>query len=94
MQALASTGCATQFVQDMTWTSMCRRVFITQDGQLGLGPRTVADGDVVAVLPGSSIPLFFGRRRHGPRLSMSLLGQRCCMASWITKSQKRRMGRL
>ncbi|KAM3525505.1 hypothetical protein NHJ13051_003937 [Beauveria bassiana] len=57
VKALAATGCATQIVQDMTWTSMCRRVFITRDGQLGLGPRTVADGDVVAVLPGSKYPL-------------------------------------
>lgn len=57
LHALAASGCATQIVQDMTWTSMCRRVFITHDSQIGLGPRIMAAGDVVAVLPGSKYPL-------------------------------------
>lgn len=57
VRTLASSGQAAQIVQDMTWTSMCRRVFITQEGHLGLGPRTMASDDIVAVLPGSKFPL-------------------------------------
>lgn len=57
VHVLASDGSATQIVQDMTWTSMCRRVFITTSGHLGLGPRIIAQGDVVAIVPGSKYPL-------------------------------------
>ncbi|ORY70513.1 heterokaryon incompatibility protein, partial [Pseudomassariella vexata] len=39
VEKLASKGSAAQFVQDMTWTSMCRKVFRTKKGHIGLGPR-------------------------------------------------------
>ncbi|TQW00411.1 hypothetical protein V2A60_001496 [Cordyceps javanica] len=74
VRALAATGCATQMVQDMTWTSMCRRVFITRDGQLGLGPRTVAIDDVVAVLPGSKYPLLLRQRSASNECEYELVG--------------------
>ncbi|ATY63515.1 HET domain [Cordyceps militaris] len=74
VRALAATGCATQIVQDMTWTSMCRRVFITRDGQLGLGPRIVAEGDVVAVLPGSRFPLVLRPTGTNPGTEYQLVG--------------------
>ncbi|OAA80057.1 HET domain protein [Akanthomyces lecanii RCEF 1005] len=74
MQALAALGCAAQVVQDMTWTSMCRRVFITRDGQLGLGPRIMAGGDVVAVLPGSRYPLLLREKTGGAETEHELVG--------------------
>lgn len=76
VQALAARGCSTQFVQDMTWTSMCRRVFVTKDGQLGLGPRIVAAGDVVAVLPGVRYPLLLRAKTNGagPETEFELVG--------------------
>lgn len=57
VETLASTGSASQFVQDMTWTSMCRKVFRTTEGHMGLGPRTLAHDDICVVLKGSVYPL-------------------------------------
>ncbi|KAJ6788679.1 hypothetical protein PWT90_07255 [Aphanocladium album] len=74
VETLASPGCATQIVQDMTWTSMCRRVFITEDGQLGLGPRIVASDDVVAVIPGSKYPLVLRKTNATVTVEYELVG--------------------
>lgn len=57
VEALASNGSAAQYVQDMTWTSMCRRVFRTANGNIGLGPRIMREADVVIVAKGSRYPL-------------------------------------
>jgi hypothetical protein len=38
VQTMAARGSAQQFIQDMTWTSMCRKVFRTAKGHIGLGP--------------------------------------------------------
>lgn len=54
---LASSGSAKQYVQDMTWTSMCRRVFRTANGSIGLGPRIMSKDDIVIVTKGSKYPL-------------------------------------
>ena len=56
LETLAASGSDTQFIQDMTWTSMCRRVFCTADGHIGLGPRILQRGDVCAVVRGSLYP--------------------------------------
>lgn len=68
IQNLASTGSAVQFVQDMTWTSMCRRVFRTANGFIGLGPRVLATGDVCVVVKGSMYPLVLRRQVDGFQL--------------------------
>ncbi|TAQ87061.1 hypothetical protein B7494_g4609 [Chlorociboria aeruginascens] len=57
MEDLASQGTDAQFIQDMTWTSMCRRVFRTAKGHIGLGPRIMKNGDVCAVLVGAGYPM-------------------------------------
>ncbi|CEJ91076.1 hypothetical protein VHEMI06814 [[Torrubiella] hemipterigena] len=57
VQNLASSGSAEQYVQDMTWTSMCRRVFRTSNGSIGLGPRIMSKDDIVIVTKGSKYPL-------------------------------------
>lgn len=57
VEHLAAEGSAAQFIQDMTWTSMCRKVFRTAEGHIGLGPRIMKNGDVCAVMSGSIYPL-------------------------------------
>ena len=64
-QRLASGGSANQFVQDMTWTSMCRKVFRTAAGHIGLGPRILAHGDVCVVIHGSVYPLILRQVQGG-----------------------------
>ncbi|KAI0129592.1 heterokaryon incompatibility protein [Xylariales sp. AK1849] len=68
VEKLASGGSADQFVQDVTWTSMCRRVFRTAKGHIGLGPRTMRKDDVCAVVLGSIYPLVL--RKHGDRYQL------------------------
>ncbi|KAI4594402.1 hypothetical protein KJ359_008426 [Pestalotiopsis sp. 9143b] len=65
VEELASKGSAALFIQDMTWTSMCRKVFRTSRGTFGLGPRIMEKGDVCAVVLGSVYPLIL--RKHGTR---------------------------
>lgn len=57
VQTMAARGTSHQFVQDMTWNSMCRKVFRTADGHFGCGPRTMQEGDVVVVLLGAVYPM-------------------------------------
>lgn len=61
VQTMAARGSANQFVQDMTWTSMCRKVFRTAKGHIGLGPRIVKEGDLCVVLPGAVYPMILRR---------------------------------
>ncbi|KAK9421276.1 putative Heterokaryon incompatibility domain-containing protein [Seiridium unicorne] len=61
-EELASTGSAAQFIQDMTWTSMCRKVFRTPKGHFGLGPRIMEKGDICVIVFGSVYPLIL--RKH------------------------------
>jgi len=64
LESLAGEDSATQFIQDMTWTSMCRRVFRTCDGHIGLGHRTMREDDVCVVLQGSGYPMVLRRCGH------------------------------
>ena len=57
IEKLSEAGDAHKFVQDMTWTSMCRKLFRTFKGHIGLGPRTMFHGDVCVVVEGSRYPL-------------------------------------
>jgi hypothetical protein len=57
IQTMGDSGSAHQFVQDMTWTSMCRKVFRTSKGHTGLGPRIMRKGDVCVVLLGAVYPM-------------------------------------
>ena len=67
---MAARGSAIQFTQDMTWNSMCRKVFRTANGYIGLGPRTMKKDDVCVVLSGAIYPIVL-RRREG---SFELVG--------------------
>jgi hypothetical protein len=61
IQMMADRGSAHQFVQDMTWTSMCRKVFRTAEGHIGLGPRIMREGDICVVLLGAVYPMVLRR---------------------------------
>jgi Heterokaryon incompatibility protein (HET) len=56
-QTMAVKGSAHQFVQDMTWVSKCRRIFRTAEGHIGLGPRTMKEGDICIVASGAVYPM-------------------------------------
>jgi hypothetical protein len=60
-QTMAARGSAHQFVQDMTWTSMCRKVFRTAQGHIGLGPRIMKEGDICVVVLGVVYPIILRR---------------------------------
>ncbi len=57
IQTMGDRGSAHQFVQDMTWTSMCRKVFRTSNGYTGLGPRIMRNDDFCVVLLGAVYPM-------------------------------------
>ncbi len=57
VHSMAARGSEHQFVQDMTWTSMCRKVFRTSEGHIGLGPRIMRQGDICVVLLGAVYPM-------------------------------------
>jgi hypothetical protein len=61
VQTMAARGSADQFVQDMTWTSMCRKVFRTAKGHIGLGPRIMKEGDLCVVVLGAVYPMVLRR---------------------------------
>jgi len=61
VQTMAARGSAHQFVQDMTWTSMCRKVFRTAKGHIGLGPRIMKEGDLCVVVLGAVYPMVLRR---------------------------------
>lgn len=42
-----------------------KRLFATNEGQLGLGPNSVREGDEVWILAGADVPFLFRRRRDG-----------------------------
>jgi hypothetical protein len=62
LRAMASEGSPRQFVQDMTWNAMCRKVFRTAKGHFGLGPRTLKEGDLCVVLLGAIYPMVLRKR--------------------------------
>jgi hypothetical protein len=61
VQKMAARGSAHQFVQDMTWTSMCRKVFRTAKGHIGLGPRIMKANDLCVVFLGAVYPMVLRR---------------------------------
>jgi hypothetical protein len=79
VRKLAETGSAHQFVQDMTWTSMCRKVFRTTKGYFGLGPRIMRTGDICTVLSGAVYPMVLRKKGDdnfqliGPALIYALM---------------------
>jgi hypothetical protein len=61
VQKMAARGSAHQFVQEMTWTSMSRKVFRTAKGSIGLGPQIMKEGDLCVVLLGAAYPMILRR---------------------------------
>lgn len=57
LRTLAAKGETHRFVKDITWTSMCRRVFRTSKGHIGSGPRIMREGDIYIIAPGAAYPM-------------------------------------
>ena len=62
IREMASQGSASQYIQDITWTCMCRKVFRTANGHIGLGPRIMREGDLCVVLEGAIYPMILRKR--------------------------------
>jgi hypothetical protein len=57
-----------------------RRLFVTDQGLIGMGPHRAREGDVVAVLFGCSVPVVL-RERRGPPPSLSSLNEAAAAAA-------------
>ena len=56
LENLAVGGDATRFAEIAVQYCECRRLFLTMNGYLGLGPDTLQEGDVLCVLGGGDVP--------------------------------------
>jgi hypothetical protein len=52
------------FLECMTWTSMCRVVYRTRSGLVGMGSRVTRPGDLVCRVRGSSVLMTLRRIKH------------------------------
>tara|TARA_R110002003_G_scaffold55_4_gene4947 strand:+ start:3057 stop:5195 length:2139 start_codon:yes stop_codon:yes gene_type:complete len=55
IQRRAAGATSLIFVQDITWVSMCRVIFRTATGLIGMGPRVMRPGDVVCRVRGCPV---------------------------------------
>lgn len=53
---LVARGNAARFIETAVPLCECRRLFLTMNGYLGLGPDTLREGDVLCVLAGGDLP--------------------------------------
>jgi hypothetical protein len=68
MRRRADGASSQQFLECMTWTSMCRVVYRTRSGLVGMGSRITKPGDVVCRVRGS--PVFMTLRRANGEQSL------------------------
>lgn len=62
LRDLEAKGSAARFVQHMNFIFAGRRVFVTSNGHIGLGPQNMKAGDVCCVLIGSVVPIVLRRK--------------------------------
>jgi hypothetical protein len=55
VQHRAANASSLQFVQDITWIAMCRVIFRTSTGLIGMGPRVMQPGDLICRVRGSPV---------------------------------------
>jgi hypothetical protein len=55
IQRRAAGATSLTFLQDMTWVSMCRVIFRTSTGLIGMGPRVMRPADVVCRVRGCPV---------------------------------------
>lgn len=95
VQKMAAQGSSHQFIQDMTWTSMCRRVFRTSKGYFGLGPRIMRKDDICVVLLGAAYPMVLRRSEDyfqlvGPALIYGFMNgevRELCQSGILTEQE-------
>lgn len=64
IQRRAAGATSLIFVQDMTWVSMCRVIFRTTKGLIGMGPRVLKSTDVVSRVRGSPVLMVLREAPH------------------------------
>jgi hypothetical protein len=62
------------FLQSCDMNSAYRRLFITEDGRMGLGPPEMLSGDLIAILLGSNVPLCLRSVMNAPQGHYTLVG--------------------
>jgi Heterokaryon incompatibility protein (HET) len=60
--ALGMAGDLASFSHAVSFACDGRRLFVTQNGTLGIGPRALSQGDCIAILYGGSVPHVLRRR--------------------------------
>jgi hypothetical protein len=75
IQRRAAGASSLTFLQDITWISMCRVIFRTATGLIGMGPRVMRPGDVVCRVRGCPVlmvlreaPAHEAAETDGPRV--------------------------
>lgn len=61
IQRRAVGGNSLHFVQDITWVAMCRIIFRTSSGMVGMGSRVMQPGDLVCRVRGSPVLMVLRR---------------------------------
>ncbi|KAF2489003.1 hypothetical protein BU16DRAFT_220854 [Lophium mytilinum] len=64
IQRRAAGATSLVFVQDITWVSMCRVIFRTATGLVGMGPRVMKPGDVVCRVRGCPVLMVLRETPH------------------------------
>ncbi|KAF2814225.1 uncharacterized protein BDZ99DRAFT_437051 [Mytilinidion resinicola] len=64
IQRRATGATSLIFVQDITWVSMCRVIFRTTTGLIGMGPRVMKPGDVVCRVRGCPVLMVLREAPH------------------------------
>jgi hypothetical protein len=65
LRALASRGDRQRFLDSATMFCDCRRLFLTLNGFVGLGPDTMREGDLVCILAGGDLPFVLRPLKKG-----------------------------
>ena len=65
LQTAAQTGSAERFFNIIRDTAVCRIWFSTTQGNVGSGPATMQEGDVVAILFGARVPFILRPEPNG-----------------------------
>ena len=90
LQAQAATGSAEDYETNIRSAAYGRRMYITHNGTLGLGPRMMQEGDEVCVLFGGRVPFLLRRKPdHHLFIGESYLHDHDLMWGKVTEAIKR-----
>ena len=90
LQAQAATGSAEYYETNVRSVAYGRRIYMTHNGILGLGPRMMQEGDEVCVLFGGRVPFLLRRKPdHHLFIGESYLHDHDLMWGKVTEAIKR-----